>query len=108
MSQRLLELGMRERCPKVRNRLPQGIVQEHRAADDSLMQLGSDVSRLLLHPVCVRLPGRQQSRNVFLRDLEQIDQYNWRYLGTDLLKDRDALVKGFELKHGGSPSGGCG
>lgn len=69
------------------------------------MQLSRNIAWLFLHPIRVCFPCLLECGNVFLRNLEHIDKYDWRDLSSELLKDRNLFVEWLELKHGASPSG---
>ena len=85
---------MIESLAKPLYRFPYGVIQEHVAATDGLMELCGDEAGTLFHPVGIQLPCAKEVRNIVCVDSEKVDQYHWSFAALQLLSDGDDRIKG--------------
>lgn len=64
------------------------------------MELGRDKAGSALHPLTVRRLRGEQLRNIFLKNLENVEEYDRPLVGLQLPKDRDLRIQWLKLQHG--------
>lgn len=85
--------------PEPLDRLPYGVVHEHIASTDGLVELSRNEAGALLHPVGIQLPCTEEIRYVVFIDCKKVDQYHGGLGALKLLTDRYNRIKRENGKH---------
>jgi hypothetical protein len=85
---------MTESSAEIVHRLPDRVVQKDAALANRAMKLCGDEAGLLLHPIRVRLPSFQKSRNFLSLDSEKVDENDGRGGDGKLPIDGESWIEG--------------